>query len=132
MLSGSAAGRSLVLAAALATGWGLHAQAQSPSTKPVENRGNAAVAGAPGVLAPPSTGAQSDLCLGLGSLAYGSPVMGLTIDFNRADKACTSIRQSIRLQQLGYPEAATQLMCESGKVRAAMARAGTPCEGVRH
>ena len=108
----------IVLAAALAL-------AAPPA--PALNRGNAAVAGAPGLLLSAGAQGQTDSCIGIQSAAYGSPVLGVTFDIAHTDRNCARIRQARILQQLGYDKAAVQVMCEDREVRDAMERAGTAC-----
>ena len=120
--------------APIAAAWLLAASASAQTRAPVvtsplpaQNRANAAVTGAPSVLLA-SAAAQPDLCTGVQSAAYGSPMLAVTFDLQRTDKACARIRKAKALQLLGLGAAAVQVMCDDREVRAAMARAGTPCE----
>ena len=118
--------RSLALALALAA-VSSTAFAQAP---PVQNRANAAVSGTPN-LQIASAAAQPDLCTGVQTAAYGSPVLGVTLNVLRRDPECARIRKAKALQGLGYPAAGVQVLCQDGDVRAAMKAAGTPCELVK-
>ena len=83
--------------------------------------------GVPSVLLAGAAG-QPDLCAGVQSAAYSTPMIAVTLDVQHTDKACVRIRKAKMLQQLGLPAAGVQVMCDDREVRAAMKRAGTPCE----
>ena len=105
------------------------------------NRANAAVSGAPNVMVT-AAGGQNDLCTGVVSAAYGSPMLAVTFDVQRADKACARIRKVKAMQgladqlvQLGRPApafdlvaGAVQLMCGDPEVAEAMRKANRPCQ----
>ncbi len=79
----------------------------------------------------PSLIASEDTCMG--SRSFGVQAIGFGISFATTwqDRQCRRVKNARQLYALGYPEAAVQLLCMDEEVRAAMERAGTPCEGVR-
>lgn len=101
------------------------ANAQAP---PAANRANASVTGSPSLLLSTSAANQPDLCIGVQSGGYGSPVLGVTFNLVHGDLECARIRKAKVLQQLGFTAAGIQLLCLDADVRKAMAAAATPCE----
>lgn len=76
----------------------------------------------------PSLVATDDTCMG--SRSFGVQAMGFGVSFATTwgDRQCRRVKNARQLYALGYPGAAVQLLCQDDEVRAAMARAGTPCE----
>jgi outer membrane protein OmpA-like peptidoglycan-associated protein len=74
--------------------------------------------------------ASEDTCMG--SRTFGVQAIGFGVSFATTwqDHQCRRVKNARELFALGYREAAVQLLCLDDEVRAAMARAGTPCEGV--
>lgn len=117
--------RRLVLIAVVAA---TPAFAQAP---PAATRGNASVTGAPSLLLSNSAASQPDLCIGVQSAGYGSPMLGVTLNLVHRDADCARLRKARALQVLGYTAAGVQVLCQDRDVRTAMAAAGTPCETVK-
>jgi outer membrane protein OmpA-like peptidoglycan-associated protein len=74
--------------------------------------------------------ASEDTCMG--SRTFGVQAFGWGVSFATTwqDRQCRRLKNARELRALGYPEAALQLLCMDDEVRAAMAAAGTPCDGV--
>ena len=104
------------------------ALAQTKTVNTVQSVARQAVAGAPNMQILTSGAAQSDLCIGEISGAYGNSVLAVTLDLTHRDVVCARLRQSWYLSAHGYGAAGIQLQCLSDEVRLAMKRAGTPCE----
>ena len=68
-----------------------------------------------------------DTCMGSSSLGAQAVTFGLSLGTTWQDANCRRLKNSRQLVALGYPRAATALMCVDADVRHAMEEAGTPC-----
>jgi outer membrane protein OmpA-like peptidoglycan-associated protein len=75
--------------------------------------------------------ASEDACMGSRSFGVQGAGFGFSIATTWSDRTCRRLKNARQLEALGYPEAATQLLCMDREVREAMARANTPCTSVR-
>lgn len=75
--------------------------------------------------------ATEDTCMGSSSVGAQGVGFGVSIGTSWTDDNCKRLKNSGRLQALGYKDAATQLMCIDEEVRGAMKQAGTPCPDER-
>lgn len=73
---------------------------------------------------------SNDVCVGPAMGSFSNGAIALLFNFGRPDQNCEIIKDARLLNDLGYKEAAAQLMCGIPRVAAAMKAAGTPCEGV--
>lgn len=71
--------------------------------------------------------AVNGTCAGSSSGGVQGAAFGLSIASTHRDESCNRRYDSIRLQELGFVEAATLLMCDDVAVRRAMKLAGTAC-----
>lgn len=71
--------------------------------------------------------ATDDTCMGSSSAGIQGVTLGLSLGTTWNDSNCRRLKNSRQLVALGYPDAATALMCVDDEVRHAMEEAGTPC-----
>lgn len=71
--------------------------------------------------------AGEDTCMGSSSAGAQGISFGLSFGTTWRDRNCMRLKNSRQLVSLGYPRAATALMCQDRYVREAMEEAGTPC-----
>ncbi|MES1158273.1 MAG: OmpA family protein [Terricaulis silvestris] len=79
----------------------------------------------------PVLSASSDTCMGSRTLGVQGIRFGVSLGATWRDTSCRRLKNARALDDLGYHEAALQLLCMDRDVRAAMRRAGTPCSGTR-
>ena len=80
---------------------------------------------------PMSVGNSPDMCRSPAVAGAANPVVAISINIARNDLACERLRIARVMSDLGYPEAAVQVMCADKRVKTAMEAAGTPCSNVR-
>jgi outer membrane protein OmpA-like peptidoglycan-associated protein len=76
--------------------------------------------------------ASEDACMGSRSFGLQTPSVGFSFATTWKDGACRRLKNARELEALGYPEAATELLCMDREVREAMVRAHTPCGQIAH
>jgi len=77
--------------------------------------------------------ASQDTCMRSHSLGLQAIGFGFSIASTREDVSCRRRHNARALDELGYRDAALQLLCFDKDVRRAMERAGTPCaQSARH
>jgi hypothetical protein len=70
-------------------------------------------------------------CQGSASAAVGGQGFGIAFGMTRMDRDCNSRENAKTIYLMGFRGAGTETMCDIPQVRAAMARAGTPCAADR-
>lgn len=76
----------------------------------------------------PGLTVSNGTCLGSSSGGIQGPGFGVSAGSTRMDEDCNRRYNSQWLKGLGYPGAATALMCQDADVNKAMEVAGTPCK----
>jgi len=99
-------------------------QEQSQGNTQVTNyRRSTASAIAPGLTS------GNDVCAGSKSIGGQAAGFGISFGTTWVDNNCVRLKNSARLEDLGFKTAAVALLCQDEEVAQAMAVAGTPCPG---
>lgn len=69
-----------------------------------------------------------DTCMGSSSMGVQSIGFGISLGSTWTDENCKRLKNSARLQLMGFSGAALALMCQEKTVAQAMRVAGTPCK----
>lgn len=77
----------------------------------------------------PALAASTGACMGSSSAGAQGVALGISVGTTWTDDNCDRRYDSIRMQELGFNNAAVQLMCDKPSVREAMRKTGTPCIG---
>ena len=81
---------------------------------------------APGAYAPGLTAAP-DTCAVSAAMGVSTPFGGVSLGSAQIDEGCDIRAMTRMLHGMGQPRAALAMLCQSPRVREAMAVAGTPC-----
>lgn len=96
----------------------------------IVNRGSKIPRGVGAAVAPGLT-AGGLTCQGSASAAVGGQGFGIAFGMTRMDRDCNSRENAKTIYLMGFRGAGMETMCDIPQVRAAMARAGTPCSADR-
>ena len=91
--------------------------------------GTTVVKNVPEIVAPNISGGNP--CLVGVSGGGAGPGIGITLGIGYSDRGCERRNSAALLNNIGEKAAAVELMCDDDRVRAALARAGQPCEADR-
>jgi hypothetical protein len=69
-----------------------------------------------------------DTCMGSSSMGIQGIGFGVSVGSTWTDDNCKRLKNSVRLQSMGFNAAALALMCQEPTVSKAMRVAGTPCK----